>query len=236
MSYIAVPNDFFRDVFKNSGVTVPIKVIRAGIDTEKYPYYERPERDVFTFGICGYLNERKGAFELIQAFASEFSPDEPVRLKLHTTNHAFRYYKNFSDPRIELSWDYKDFSQLNEFYRSLDCFVFPSKAEGVGYPPREAMSTGLPTIVTEYSGLYDIARAGWAYPLSNLTFQKRKDMTDQPGNWAVIDTSELMYWMRHVYEHRNEAKRKGKTASEYIHKFHSWEYCAKKLKDFLEVI
>lgn len=234
MTSIIVPNLFYEEVFRRSGVEVPIKVIPTGVEVERYPHYDRPSREVFTFGICGYLNDRKGAFDLIRAFASEFSPDEPVRLKLHTTNGLFRYFRYYNDPRISISWDYKTFSELNEWYRSLDCFVFPSKAEGIGYPPREAMSTGLPTIVTEYSGLIDICDPHYSYPLSVSRLVPRTDMLEQPGNWAEIDIQELMYRMRYVYEHQEEAKKLGRTASMAMKNRFSWDVCTDKLIDYLE--
>ena len=234
MTHIIVPNEFFERVFRESGVTQPITIIPSGIDLENYPYYERPERDVFTFGICGYLNERKGAKELIRAFASEFNNSEPVKLKLHTSNAFFRYYSQFKDPRIELTYQYKTFSQLNEFYKSLDCFVFPSKAEGIGYPPREAMATGLPVIVTNYSGLEEVANAEFAYPITVKDRSARIDMLEQPGDWAEIDIAELMYLMRYVYENQKEARKKGKKASEKIKEMYFWPNCAKKFVDFLK--
>lgn len=234
MTHVIVPSQFFLDVFRNSGINVPISIIPGGVDTERFPYFEREEKDVFTFGSCGYLNERKGIFELIRAFSSEFAHDEPVKLKLHTSNGFFRYYKDFKDPRITLSWKHKTFDELKDFYNSLDCFVFPSKAEGIGYPPREAMSTGLPTILTNYSGLSDVADPKYAYPLQVKSLTPRKDMLEQPGNWAEIDIAELMYWMRYVYEHQQESREKGKKASETLAANYSWNYCTELLINFLK--
>lgn len=233
MTHIIVPNEFYKEVFQESGVTVPIKVLPSGIDTERYYYVRRNKRNDFTFGLCGYLNDRKSVLEVIQAFCSEFEANEPVRLFLHTTNHFFRYYKNFTDPRIKLTWDYKPFSDMMEFYKELDCFVFPSKAEGIGLPPREAMATGLPVILTEYSGLSDIANPLFSYPLNVHELIPRTDMTEQPGNWAKVDVKELMYQMRYVYEHQDEARNKGRLAASVIKEKYSWEVCAKNILNFL---
>ena len=236
MHHILVPNEFYKRVFAESGVTTPITVIPNGLDIARYPYYERPERDVFTFGISGYLNERKGVYEVIQAFASEFEPDEPVRLKLHTSNHFFRYNSDYYDERISLSYKYKTFEEMNEFYQSLDCFVFPSKAEGIGYPPREAMSTGLPVILTNYSGLEDVCDEDYCYPLKPIRLVPRKDMIEQPGNWAEIDVQELMGTMREVYDQRITSRNKGKKASAMIAKTHDWKVCTDKLITFLKTV
>ena len=57
---------------------------------------------------------------------------------------------------------------------------------------------------------------------------------EQPGFQARIDVTELMYWMRYVYEHYNEATEKGKKASEFIHKNYSWDACASDMVKKLE--
>lgn len=238
MDYIIVPNNFCKYVFKDAGVTKPITVIPHGVDTEKYSYYERPEREVFTFGILGYLDtiDRKGVFDVIQAFASEFDKNEAVRLVIHSSNPNFGYYRNYSDERISVNCDAWNSTQVNQFYRDLDCFVFPSKAEGVGYPPREAMATGLPVILTNWSGLVDVAKVTISYPLNPSGFEERPDFIHQKGNWALIDIQELMYQMRYVYEHQDAARTKGLKASEYIGQMCSWPIVAKKLVNFIQKI
>lgn len=236
MHRIIVPNEFYEQVFQDSGVTVPITIIPHGVDTERYSLFVRRSRDIFTFGSCGYLNDRKGALELIQAFVSEFEPDEPVRLRLHSTNGYFGYYKYLSDPRIEITTDLWHPDKLVEFYHDLDCFVFPSRAEGVGYPPREAMSTGLPVILMNYSGLAEVALADFSYPLEPDGFEDRLGMTEQPGKWARINIPQLMYWMRYVYEHKGEAKAKGVIASQVMKDKYAWPICAGRLKEYLEKI
>ena len=74
MDMIVVPNEFQRKVFVDSGVVKPVKIIRHGTWTEMFPYYERPKREVFYVRYWGYLNERKGVFDVIRAFSSEFAP------------------------------------------------------------------------------------------------------------------------------------------------------------------
>lgn len=236
MDLLVVPNEFQKRAFLESGVNQPIEVVRHGTWTEMFPYYKRPVRDVFTFGIVGYLNERKGAFDVIRAFASEFDPSEPVQLILKSSNPDFGYYSQFTDPRIHTDYTQVSPQRLNEIYQSFDCFVFPSRAEGVGQPPREAMSTGLPTIVTNYSGLEEIAYLG--YPLNDLTLKEgmNPQIIEQTGEWAYPDIQELMYQMRWVYEHQEEARQKGKLASKIISDEHSWEKCAQEMKKLLEKI
>ena len=236
MNRIIVPNKFFKQVFQDSGVSVPINIIPYGVDTERYGFVIRKTKEVYTFGSCGYLNDRKGALELIQAFTSEFGPDEPVRLRLHSTSGYFGYYKHLSDPRIEVTTDLWHPDELVKFYHDLDCFVFPSRAEGVGMPPREAMSTGLPVILMNYSGLADVASPDFSYPLEPDGFEDRLGMAEQPGKWAKINIPQLMYWMRHVYENKGAAKTKGVIASQVMRQKYAWPICAQRLKEYLEIV
>lgn len=244
MDYVLVPNIFQKNVFINSGVKQEkVRIVPHGTETEKFPELNRPARDVFTFGMVGYLNgtedeegrklDRKGVFDVIQAFASEFSEDEPVQLILKTSNPAFGYYSRFTNRQIHTINKLYDTIELCNLYHSFDCFVFPSKAEGIGQPPREAMATGLPVILGNYSGLEEIADEKICYPISPSGFFKRKGWVEQPGNWATYDISELMYLMRYVYEHQTEAKEKGAKAATEIRRNHSWTNAAVKMKEFL---
>lgn len=238
MQQVIVPNEFNKEVFINSGVKAPITVIPHGVDTERYTYIKRPQRDIFTFGIVGYFDnfDRKGVFDVIRAFSSEFGPDEPVLLIVKSSNPAFGYYRSFSDPRIITVSKNVGFGALNEFYSMMDCFVFPSKAEGVGYPPREAMATGLPVILTKWSGLDEIAKPEISYPLNPVKLEKRPNFIEQDGNWATIDIQELMYLMRYVYENQDEARLKGLKAASHIKSRYSWINSTKKLISLLNEI
>lgn len=238
MDYIIVPNSFCRTVFKQAGVTKPIIVIPHGVDTELFAYKERPKRDVFIFSIQGYFDtfDRKGFFDVMQAFTSEFGPKEPVMLVAHSSNPTFGYFSRFTDKRIVMDSRQLSFQEVRDFYYNSDCFVFPSKAEGVGYPPREAMATGLPTIVTNWSGLEDIAKEEISYPLQPSRFDDRPDFIHQKGKWAMIDIQELMYQMRYVYEHQDDAKLKGKLASEYVGQAYRWPVVTKKLINVIRTV
>jgi len=239
MDYVVVPNEFNREVFEESGVKKEkLKVIRPGTDTEKFPFYKRPVRDIYTFGMVGYMNDRKSAKEVIQAFCSEFEPWEPVRLYIKSSNKEFGYYSNFKDPRIVVDIRLLNFEELNKVYRSFDAFVFPSKAEGVGMPPREAMATGLPTIVMNYSGLEEIADPTYTYPIQpkDLVRGLNPRNVEQVGRWATVDIQELMYWMRYIFNHPEDAAARGQLASEWIEQEHSWESAVTTMKQFLREV
>ncbi len=234
MDMLMVPSEYLINVFKESGVIKPIVSVRQGVDSKKFPYIERRPQRKFVFGTIGYQDDRKNWQDLVTAFCSEFNQNEPVELWIKNTNG---YWNNtsFSDDRIKIINKMYTFDQIQRLYSYFDCFVFPSHAEGSGLPPREAMATGLPTIITNWSGLTEIADESISYPLTPISID-HPDVRgpEQPGFMAKIDVQELMYQMRYVYEHPQEAKIKGKKASEFIHKEYNWDKCAELLIKTLE--
>lgn len=243
MNYIIVPNEWNKKVFEESGVIVPIFVIPHGVDTDfwiKQPVgaLKNKETKPFTFGIVGYLNERKGVFDVIRAFASEFSPEENVRLILKSSNPGFGYYSQFSDPRIStISSNYSQ-NDLRKLYSDFDCFVFPSKAEGIGYPPREAIAMGIPTIIGNYSGLADIADDRYCFPIDPVGFREgvNPQSIEQPGAWADYDIADIMYWMRYIFENREAAQKIADEGAKFTRDNFNWDVCAKKMLHLLEEI
>lgn len=226
MDMLIVPSSYLIDVFKECGVKKPVLSVRQGIDSKKFSYISRIPQRKFIFGTVGYQDDRKNWQDLVVAFTSEFADNEPVELWIKNTN-GYWNSTSFKDERIKIINRMYSFEEIQKLYAYFDCFVFPSHAEGSGLPPREAMGTGLPVILTNWSGLTEIANPDFSYPLTPVAI----DIPDvrgpeQPGFMARIDVSELMYQMRYVYEHYDEASGKGKKASEFIHKEYNWDTCA----------
>lgn len=234
MDAVFVPSKFLVDVFKNCGVKPPVIPVKQGMDSRKFLYCDREIREKFIFGTVGYMDDRKNWQDLVRAFSSEFDSGEPVELWIKNSNGYFAS-TCFSDSRIKIINRMYTFNEIQRLYRMFDCFVFPSHAEGSGLPPREAMATGLPVILTNWSGMSEIADPNICYPLEPVAIDI-PDVRgpDQPGFMARIDIQELMYQMRHVYEHREEALSKGRLASDYVHKEWNWDVCAKDLWEKLQ--
>lgn len=234
MDAVFVPSPYLVKVFKESGVKPPVVSVKQGFDSRKYPYFERKPKDKYVFGTVGYQDERKNWQDLVRAFSSEFAPNEPVELWIKNSNPYFSQM-GFIDPRIKVINRHYSFAEMSRIYQLFDCFVFPSHAEGSGLPPREAMATGLPCILTNWSGLEEVALPSISYPLTPVAIDV-PDVRgpDQPGFMARIDIAELMHYMRYCYENYYKAKDLGRLASAYVHKNWNWDECAKDLYSKLE--
>ena len=231
-----VPCEQNIQMFRDSGVKIPIELIHWGVDKEKFYPLVRPERDVFTFGTMGALSVRKGTDVLVKAFQEAFPREQDVRLICKSSYNTYPF--NTPDPRVKVHlapWPHQDL--LNLFFGQIDCFVFPTRGEGFGLTPLEAMATGIPSIVTGWSGPmeYMTPDVGWLIdykmvPADSFT----RDVYKEPcGDWAEPSKDHLVELMRHAYNNRDEVREKGVNALKHVQESWLWEH---KIRLYIEAL
>lgn len=237
------------DVFKHSGVDVPIDVVNEGVDpifTPMAPKVDGLMYDGFTFLTVGKLEKRKGMDLLLQAFCQEFDQKEKVRLVMQVYNpflgltpemwelYQYKILHDMDVPR-DVNVQFMPFvperKYLPSVYCSCDAFVLPTRGEAWGLPIIEAMACGLPTITTGFSGLTEYANDDVAYLLKKFDLIPAGDnqfiQFDEGSMWANPDIDELAKTMRYVVEHQDEARKKGKGAAVHVSKKYRWKNAAK---------
>jgi glycosyltransferase involved in cell wall biosynthesis len=109
--------------------------------------------------------------------------------------------------------------EVMKLFEQADCFLFPTRGEGFGLPPLEAMATGLPTILADHSGMADFCDDRYNYPIrkNKVTpaFRYPKNW-GKVGNWFEPDYEELKDLMLYVFDNQEEARTKGKEASDWV--------------------
>ena len=209
----------------------------------------------YKFITSGDFTERKNFEALIEAYTTEFKRNEDVCLimKVHyggfTQRHKLNlinkmkelsYRWNSNPPRILFFGEKIKTEDLPLFYRGGNCFVLPSRGEGLGRCVQEAMACGLPTITTGWSAMTDYIKDGENglfvdYKLETIDDIEFIKKCPEALNhrWAEISIKSLRQKMRWTFENREEAKKIGKKASESM-EGRSWHKTAIKLvKDIL---
>ena len=209
---------FCRELFSRK-LNVPVFQMHGGYDPEEY-WYEDRRSGTFKVGIAGRLTGRKSVGELQSAFIKtfdeaddvelhiktrEFHPDVRVEMPDGSTRQGDPEYERTDDKRV--CYHFGDWSvrQMREFYQSLDLFVFPSKGEGLGLEPLEAMACGCPTIVTNWSGMADYADPDYCYPIDVDRLESSDGQMLCGGDWAVVDFDAVSERMRYCYENREKS-------------------------------
>jgi len=230
---VIVPSKWCQSVFKKAGVKSI--VVPLGYNDSVFKYVNRPDRKIFTFLHYDAFNTRKGHFEVLEAFDRAFEPTEPVRLVFKTTReHLGVPLNKGAYPNIDVIQGKMTEQELANICFDADAFVFPSRGEGFGCTPLEAMATGLPTIVPNAHGISEYFDKRYMYGVKateKCTAIYRR-LTDV-GNMVKADVDDLAKVMRWVYENPEKAKAKGKLASDYV-KQYTISKTGKRLKEIID--
>jgi glycosyltransferase involved in cell wall biosynthesis len=236
---VLVPSRWCRDVFKKAGIDT--EVVPLGYDDDIFTYKEkenkRKAKKVFNFIHYNAFNIRKGFLEVFKAFTEEFEKDEPVKLILKTTLSSPPIpiiKKNY--PNIEIITEKFSEKELADLLHKSDCLVYPSRGEGFGMVPLEAMATGTPAIVPNAHGITEYFDKDCIYevkvkeecPALYLRYRG-----EDVGKMVICDIEDLRKQMRWVYEHQDEAIEKGKKASDYVRQW-TFRKTAGKLKSIID--
>jgi glycosyltransferase involved in cell wall biosynthesis len=240
VEHVVVPSKWLVESWKEQGLTRPISVFGHGIDPRFYYYVERPEHDVFTFLHYGQLSVRKGTDVVYRAFLDEFRNQNDVKLILK--NSMPIYPVPLYTPKVEYINAIYSKKQMLDLLTRADCAVFPCRGEGFSLAPLECMASGLPTIVTNWSGPADYTTPQdtlqLAYTMNHSDdfdsiYKNFYEAGENSGEWAEPSYDDLRTKMRWVYEHRDTAKAMGKKASKRVTTEWTWE---KKTSDFIKVL
>lgn len=228
---LLTPSSFCAEVFMRNDCTVPIKVVPLGVDIKTYKYIERPKRKVFTFLMLGTLTIRKNPGYVISAFLNLFKNNENVRLILKTQDGTLGSI-TFPHKNLIIIDRRSTNKEVMQYLYDADCFIFPSRGEGFGLPPLEAMATGLPTILSANTGMKDFCNEEYNYPIRKMTPQPAQRFPrawGYVGNWFDPDPKELQYLMEYVYAHQDEAREKGRLGAEWVKNNWTFDNTANKL-------
>jgi hypothetical protein len=215
---IAVPSRFVAGMFRESGVNVPLEIVPYGVDPQRYPYVERPQREGLTTLTVGTFVPRKNIDEGIAAWRIAFAGDPHARLIIKTRFRVRPYVPD--DPRIQFVDEEETTPGIAHWYRQADVLLALG-SEGFGLPLVEGMATGLPVIVMNSEGQADVCEG--AAPLDCLLpvpAVRQVPFDDPPfgptGLRSVPDVDDIAQRLRWVDTHRAEAREMGHVASAWV--------------------
>ena len=242
-----LPCDWNMDVFKDSGVNVPLFKIPHAIDVPDlntvpdFNMQGMPD-NLFTFYSIFQWQERKNPYGLLAAYNAAFAgvDDVVLVLKTYRTDHAgdkdsikemiveFRKYLTLDRyPKMYLIVENMSHQNVMGLHKSGDCFVLLQRSEGFGLCHFEAAASGNPVITPNYGGQCEFLKEDNSY-LVDHTLCPVGGMPWSPyyrGDqyWCEPDMKQAIETMRHVYNNREEAKEKGTNARRFIGENFTWD-------------
>lgn len=244
---IWVPCDWNVEVFRDSGVGVPIHKVPHAIDI--------PDLDIvpdfnlegisdsdYVFYSIFQWQERKNPYGLLAAYTSAFTgvDDVVLVLKTYRNDHSgdkstikdlVLQYKKYMTldhfPKMYLIVENLSSGAITALHKRGDCFVLLQRSEGWGLSHFEAASMGNPIITPAYGGQTDFLKKDNSY----LIDYQLTPVTGMPWSpyyrgdqwWCEPNIKQTVDTMRHVYNNRDEAKEKGKRARQYVSDNFTWD-------------
>lgn len=205
MDEIWTTSTWAKNVFTESGVTVPVYSFNLGVA----PYFSPKRRDIksnnFTFMSIGSPSTRKNSQLAVDAFLNLFDGQDNVRLLYKTMDspdarirRGGEIFPISSHPQIEIVDQDLPIEDLAKLYDQADCLVYPTSGEGWGMLPFQAIAKGIPTICTNATACTEYA--DMSVPL-DFTWGTRNlnGIYSNAGTWAEPNFDDLCDKMLYVY-------------------------------------
>jgi len=216
-------------------VTIPIHVIPLSINPVEWPVLNRvwdrstPFRFLL-FADSEWGHHRKNFPLALQAFVSAFGNDSSYELNLKLTllNEELKQVLKSLPSNVKIMRSHLSRDKLLVIMAQSHCFLFPSHGEGFGLPPREAMSTGIPSIFAPFAGLSSISEdvsfhlpwdyePAFGYDRYAYHWEHGWEIGETNfGKWAGIRLDDLIQTMRFAAGDRRRTRLKGWKAAKWI--------------------
>lgn len=235
-----------------SAIDNKIRLVPHGVDQAIFNYSGPTKNKKCTFfankGWTNALKDRGGLQYIIKAFAEEFSKKDKVKLLVKINKvYAPNFNVLAAIKQLGIKQPKKDraqvmitetdlpYNRLPELYHQGDCFVSASMGEAFNIPVIEAMSCGLPAIVTNVGGHCDFVNKSNGWKVKSTPYLVKDDFQYEGISWAKISQSELRKTMRNVYNlwKKDGLKIKSKGALRTAKRY-SWDNAAKKLIEIID--
>ncbi|MCU0511765.1 MAG: glycosyltransferase family 4 protein [Anaerolineae bacterium] len=233
---LLVPAPPMVPIYQQHGVTIPVHYVPLGVDLFPVEPVAAPPDGPFTFLTYSYGDTRKGGEVALNAFLRAFGDHPDYRLIIKARDgYQMGWLAGLQHPRVQVLGGAQQEEDWLRLLQAAHCFVFPSRAEGWGMPPRDATLAGVPTIATEWLGMWDVAHWGLPLPVKEL---RPCDFRNNPFNaddglWAEPDEEALIEHMRRTaadYPAALEIARRGRA---YLLAQFGWQRIGEQVKTLL---
>mmetsp|Transcript_23649 Transcript_23649/g.38904 ORF Transcript_23649/g.38904 Transcript_23649/m.38904 type:complete len:690 (+) Transcript_23649:52-2121(+) len=235
-----------RKAFADGGVRIPIDIVPLGVDPLEWPILDKQRQWIKPFRFLLYAdseweNHRKNYRLVYDTFLKAFKDNTDVELLLKLTRED-KTPPDIDDPlpqNVRLKRGRYTQKQLLDLLADSHALVFPSKGEGFGLPPREAMATGIPSLFAPFAGLSTIGSESISFPLKYSFapaegydfWVKENNGSDYFGEWAAPDPDDLLRRMVEAAKNPMRTRDRGMAAAKWVRQHETYDHTGKFLME-----
>lgn len=213
--YIITPSNFSKQTFVDQGIDPKkLVVIPYGCETKLFYPTTRKYDGKFRVIYVGNVCVRKGAHYLLEAFNEITNPDIELLIIGKVEKELEEMMANVKNNVKHIK--YVPNNKLNKYYGQSDVFILPSLSDSFSLATLEAMSAGVPVIVSENVGA--------------------KDFVNDGENGYIIpirDSVSIKNKIEYLYNNKDKCKEMGNEAYDTI-KENSWDYYKVRINEFYD--
>lgn len=220
-----------------------VKLATLGFDPEDWYPVERTEPDQFFDVLVGGSGARKGVDVAMDAFNKAFPPgswgDGPIpRLVLKSPRSDFGFPDEHAqkltfppDEQLLVIHGRIDPAEEQALYARSHVYLQPSRGEGFGLQPLQAIAQGLPTVLTDAHGHESFAHLGWPVgydmvPAGYFIYGGHPDM-----RWWEPRVDDVVDHLRSIYDDYEGAAALAARAAVEAKGSFTWTHCAEQVLD-----
>lgn len=239
---IWVPTNWVKNCYVDSGIPAEkVKVIPNGVDLRTFSpdgaNFPLKTQKSFKFLFVGGSIYRKGIDVVLNSYAAAFSSNDDVVLvikdqsgntygKTGIREQLAKMRARRPDlPEVEYICDPLTEAQIASLYRSCNILVHPYRGEGYGLPIAEAMSCGVPVIVTQGGAADDFvtSEVGHLIPATRRPTRVQSFNPSAPGFWLLEpDADSVIKVMQSAFKNTDLTTAMGRRARSHALKNLSW--------------
>lgn len=210
----------------------PVKVFPVPIEPTNKSNQDTQTSNKYVLFMFDYLSvfERKNPIGLVTAFKTAFPEPGEVELIIKTTNADLRSSDHHrllaaveDRDDIQVVDGYLSEPDLQSLFSGASAYVSLHRAEGFGLTLLEAMSLGIPTVATGYSGNLDFMSAenSLLVPYELVEIGPDASPYDPSGKWAEPDLIAAADLMKRLLTDSNLSRKLSAQARNDVHRTRS---------------
>lgn len=177
-----------------------VHYVPLGVNSDRWHYQKRRRTDTFFTFLTGGTGTRKGGDLVFRAFNELFPNGQAPNRDMPIPRLIFKAPRDdgYRGENIESVVGFITPEAEVDLYASAHCYVQPSRGEGWGLQPLQALAQGCPTILTDAHGHEPFAQFGVPIDATKVP-AAGMELFGPCGNWWEPDYEALKKAMWDVY-------------------------------------